>query len=356
MHPISTIEKFRFYYFSGTGNAKKVADWLCNEMEKNGTAVSQVNLSTDRKTPSPPEPAVMLGFISPTHGFNYPPLVIHYLLRFPRSQHRNKVMLMNTRAGMKLSKFFLPGFSGIAMWLAALVLLLKGYRIAGMRSIDLPSNWISLHPGLRQNVVTSMFAHYEKVTRELAHQIMHGKRIFRVSLWLGMPIDLAVTPVAAAYYLVGRFVIAKTFMASKACDNCMLCINQCPIKAISLVDNRPYWSFRCESCMRCMNNCPKRAIETSHGVLAVVIIGLYAGLLAAIYTHYPVDTWPGFASNTAIGHLAKFTIESALMFLLLLAVYRLVHYLKRFRWFDTLVTLTSLTNYKFWRRYKPNRQ
>jgi Pyruvate/2-oxoacid:ferredoxin oxidoreductase delta subunit len=349
------MNKFRFYYFSGTGNSKKVTGWLSDEMNKSGVETAQVDLSKNRETPAAPQPDEILCFISPTHGFNYPPLVIHYIFRFPRSLHKNKVLIMNTRAGMKLSKLFLPGLSGIALWLTALVLLLKGYRIVGMRSIDLPSNWISLHPGLKQKVVISMFEHYEKVTRNLAHKIIGGKKLFRLSLWLGMPIDLAVAPVAAAYYFVGRFVIAKTFVASKACDNCMLCINQCPIKAISLVDKRPYWSFRCESCMRCMNNCPKRAIETAHGVLAGIIIILYSLILAALYKQYPIETWPVFAGNSAIDSFVRFTIESALMFLLLLVVYRLAHFLKRFRWFDLLVSYTSLTKYKFWRRYKPNK-
>lgn len=42
-----------------------------------------------------------------------------------------------------------PGLSGLALILPALMLRLKGYRIKGLRPLDLPSNWISLHPGLR---------------------------------------------------------------------------------------------------------------------------------------------------------------------------------------------------------------
>jgi hypothetical protein len=49
---------------------------------------------------------------------------------------------MNTRAGVKLGQLFLPGLSGIALLLAAVVLMAKGYSIAGMRPIDMPSNWL----------------------------------------------------------------------------------------------------------------------------------------------------------------------------------------------------------------------
>jgi Pyruvate/2-oxoacid:ferredoxin oxidoreductase delta subunit len=349
------MEAFDFYFFSGTGNSRKVATWFCDEMSNGGVKTNLIDIAKERDTPNAPEQGATIGFISPTHGFNYPPLFIYFLLRFPRTKYKNNVLLMNTRAGMKLSKLFLPGFSGIAMWFAAIVLLIKGYRIIGMRAIDLPSNWISLHPGLRSKVVTSMFAHYETVTRELAHKIMLGKKVFRPLLWIGMPLDIAVTPIAAGYFFVGRFILAKTFVATNACDNCNVCINQCPINAISMVQNRPYWSFRCESCMRCMNNCPKRAIETAHGVLAIIILVLYAGILGLFYKYFPMNSWPILGSNSAIDGFARFIIESALIFVLLLLVYRLVHFFKRYPWFDTLVAYTSLTKYKFWRRYKAPR-
>lgn len=350
------MEAFSFYYFSGTGNSRKVATWFCDEMSNGGVKTSLIDIAKERETPNAPEQGTTIGFISPTHGFNYPPLFIYYLLRFPRANHNNNVLLMNTRAGMKLSKLFLPGFSGIAMWFAAIVLLIKGYRIIGMRAIDLPSNWISLHPGLRAKVVTSMFDHYETATRELAHKIMQGKKVFRPLLWIGMPLDLVITPIAMGYFFVGRFILAKTFVATNACDNCNLCINQCPVKAISMVQNRPYWSFRCESCMRCMNNCPKRAIETAHGILAVILLVLYAGILSLLYKYFPLKSWPVLGSDSIIDSFARFIIESALIFVLLLLIYRLVHYLKRYPWFDAVVAYTSLTKYKFWRRYKATRR
>lgn len=346
------MRDIKFYYFSGTGNSKKVCDWFCSEAQAQGVNVTSTNLASDRLVLHPPEPNSTIGIISPTHGFNYPPLVLHFILRFPRAKHKTNVFLMNTRAGMKLSKIFLPGASGIALWLSAFILILKGYSIISLRSIDLPSNWISIHPGLKQRVITSMLKKYEKDTRDYARKIISGKKVFRISLWLGMPIDLLLAPIALGYYVVGRFIIAKTFMASHFCDNCGLCIKQCPIKAISLVDNRPYWSFKCESCMKCMNNCPKRAIETAHGFLAVVLIFTYSVFLSVFYAYFPPDTWPFFKSQFPGKGFVLFVLESAIILLFLTIAYRGVHYLKRYRWFDNLIMRTSLTSFKFWRRYK----
>lgn len=340
-----------FYYFSGTGNSKRVTEWVFDEAQRMGAGVANRDVAHKRESPEEPSPDDMIGFIAPTHGFNYPPVMMYFIFRFPRTRFKNKVFLMNTRGGLKLSKIFLPGLSGIAFWLAAIVLLLKGYRIVAMRSIDLPSNWISLHPGIRANVAESMFRHYEKVTRKFTRKIIMGKKVFRFSLLLGIPLDILIAPIALGYYVVGRFILAKTFMASQACDNCGLCIKHCPVKAISLVDNRPYWSYRCESCMRCMNNCPKRAIETAHGFLIFTVIMINSVLLAGLYSVFPIGKWP--LAGSFLSTMIRVTVEWLIALGVILFTYRLVHFLKRFRWFDYVITYTSLTKIKFWRRYKP---
>ena len=85
----------------------------------------------------------------PTHGFNAAPIMIRFIAGFPRGLGR-EVFLLNTRAGMKLSKIFLPGISGVALLLPAFILWIKGYRCIGFRPVDLPSNWIPLHPGIEE--------------------------------------------------------------------------------------------------------------------------------------------------------------------------------------------------------------
>jgi Pyruvate/2-oxoacid:ferredoxin oxidoreductase delta subunit len=259
---------------------------------------------------------------------------------------------MNTRAGMKLSKWFLPGLSGIALWLAALVLLVKGYRITGMRSIDLPSNWISFHPGIKEKVVESIYARCKRISRTFATKILDGKRVF--TAFRDIIQDLLITPVSIGYFFVGRFILAKSFYATDACDKCDLCINNCPVKAILKVDGRPFWSYRCESCMRCMNDCPKRAIETAHGYII--------GILCLINMGITVWFWKGIgtfivlpADNGWIKLIVKIT-GWILVFVSMVLSYRLYHYLLRIPGIRQLFYYTSFTRYTFWRRYKPGRK
>ncbi len=336
------------YYFSGTGNAQWVARWCQHELESNKIRSTIHHIADKNCVEHPPEKS-LIGFCFPTHGFNVIPAMLHFIIRFPKANNQS-VFLVNTRAGMKLSKLFIQGLSGAALFLPALILLFKGYKIAGMRSIDLPSNWISLHPGLRKKVVDSMFTHWEKKTRTFIQRLIKGKKVYR-----GMydfPIDILLVPVAVLYYFIGRFGLAKTFMPNNQCNNCNICIDHCPFKAIKTKNNRPYWTFRCESCMQCMNNCPKNAIQTTHALTVYswhyLIIG--AGVMSGLFLK---EFMPGLNSNNGWANFLMFCIESALGLGLIWLVYYISHYLLRFYWFERLVYYTSLTNFKFWRYYKP---
>ena len=338
-----------FYYFSGTGNSKRVVDWFCNQAQTYGNITSSVDISKCVERLNTPEKDTLIGFASPTHGFNFPPIMLWFLFRFPSTKNKNKVFIMNTRGGLKLSKIYLPGYSGIALWLASLVLLLKGYKVVGLRSIDLPSNWQSLHPSQGNLVVNSMFEHYESHVRQFADKILAGKRVFKPSMILSFFIDIPVLPITMGYYFIGRFILAKTFMASEDCDNCGLCIKNCPVKAITYFNNKPFWSYKCESCMRCMNNCPKRAIETAHGFLTIVLV-LASLFMATLYYFIPLFRF--LKGDTLLFSLLRFTFDSVICLSFIFLAYRIVHFLKGYKWFEVFITYTSFTKLWFWRRYR----
>lgn len=344
------FDQIKVYYFSGTGNAKKVSDWITDVAKSRGFKPDINNIAQTNVRAIVPVQNSLIGIVSPTHGFNFPPLVIKFIFRFPRSRGHNSVFMINTRAGMKLSKVFLPGLSGIAQLLAALILIIKGYRIVGMRPIDLPSNWISLHPGLKEKVVKSMFIKCKRQSEAFINNILDGKRNYR-SLFDVIQ-DLLISPVAIGYYFVGRFILAKTFYASASCDKCGLCISQCPVKAISMVQNRPFWSYRCESCMKCMNSCVNKAIQTAHGYIFGILFLFYGVILTAIYAYLAKHAFNFISGDTFPDAVLRFIIEAITIFLTLVISYRIVHFLRRFRYFDYLIFYTSLTRFKFWRRYK----
>ena len=340
------------YYFSGTGNARSVAHWFADVASHQQIPAETIDIAKiDRKHIISPPPGSLVGFVSPTHGFNFPPAMMYFIFRFPRSRG-NEAFLMNTRAGLKLSKWFIPGLSGIALWLSALVLLLKGYRIVGLRSIDLPSNWISFHPGVKERVVESLYKHCKGITEKFALKILSGKKVY--TAFRDIIQDILIMPISIGYFFVGRFILAKSFYATDACDKCDICIDNCPVKAILTVDNRPFWSYRCESCMRCMNNCPKRAIETAHGYIIGIMILFNMGI--TVWFWQGVGKFITIPSDNGLVKIGVTLTGWVLVFMVMVLSYRLFHYLLRVPVIRQFFYYTSITRYKFWRRYKPSRK
>jgi Pyruvate/2-oxoacid:ferredoxin oxidoreductase delta subunit len=335
------------FYLSGTGNARKSSQWIAEEAEKKGlkTVVQQIDRLENIIMPSPADKP-LIGFAFPTHGFNAAPIMLRFLAGFPPGLGR-EVFLLNTRAGMKLYKIFLPGLSGLALILPSFILWLKGYKCLGFRPVDLPSNWIPLHPGLRKKVIESIFARCEPIVRNFANKILSGRKVYRGLF--SLPVDLLISPVALGYYVGGRFFLSKTFIANNKCNNCGICIKECPTSSIKLVMDRPYWKLTCESCMRCLNNCPQRAIEAAHGMAILFMI-----LITAVNTRLIMILISTIGIQPEIWwwKIASQIIGLTVMVLIAAFLYLVMHVAMAFKPVKLLVRFTSLTTLPFWRRYK----
>lgn len=339
------------YYFSGTGNARYCAQWIAEMGESQGISTSVISIErfSDIRVPALREGKTLTGFLYPTHGFNAAPLMLQFISRFPRKKNM-EVFLLNTRAGMKLSRLYLPGLSGLALFLPALILLLKGYRVKAIKPVDLPSNWISLHPGLKPKVVHSLFIQWKKNVLDFSFKLLEGKYIMR-GLYDVIQ-DALIAPVAIGYYLIGRFALAKTFIATDACNGCGLCEKECPTGSIKMINNLPYWKFSCENCMHCMNHCPKRAIQTTHSYTALIwyVSVAIAGAWLVNLAYFTV--FPESLRTSWLYEIMDFVLVSATVIIFSYLAYRFLHFLMRYRLINRMIHYTSFTSYSFWRRYK----
>lgn len=343
----------RLFYFSGTGNARNVAHWMAGAWRARGREAEVIDLARLEPSAVRIDAGDEVGLASPTHGFNLPPITLGFVFAFPRAPARNRAFIVNTRAGLRLFGLCLPGLSGLAQLLAAAVLLLKGYRIVGMRPIDLPSNWISLHPGLSKDSIGALYARCAVITQRFADRLLDGRRDLR-ALW-DLPQDLLIAPISLGYYFIGRFFFAKSFIATSACDACGACVKECPTRALTLVGDRPFWSWRCESCMRCMNLCPRRAIETAHGFVIAVPLALSLAMQHLVVPAV-APRLPPWLTGGRVGELAHFVVDNVVIIAVLFLAYRLLHRALRVRLIERVVVATSLTHLRSWRRYRAPRQ
>jgi ferredoxin len=282
------------YYFSGTGNTRRVAMWIAEEAERRGLEARVVSFETidPRECLRDPE-GTLYGFAAASHGFSAPWAMIRFVSRLPR--RRAETFVAATRAGMKFGPLITPGVNATGNFLLAFLLRLKGIRTRAMFWTDMPSNWTSLHPAFPPAAAEAIAAKGELTTRRQAADFF-DRATFASLGWTLYEIfwSLLLAPVAAIYLVVGRRQLAKLFYADHKCDRCGLCAKYCPVGAIKLPRNKrlkPYWRSYCESCMRCMAFCPKGAVQSSQGWLAVVATATTGTLLAPAF--YAWFSWAG---------------------------------------------------------------
>ncbi len=337
---MNNIKKATIFYFSGTGNAKCISLWLAEFAANKEIPCKVFDITRcDRTTISASIENALVLIISPTHGFNFPAITLKFIRKFPKGN--NPVIVMNTRGGLKIGKWVMPGLSGIALMLSAFILWTKGYKITGMVPFDMPANWLTVHPALKENAVKYLHQFNYRRVEKHAEKFYTGQPDF--SAFKDLIQDILISPIALGYFLIGRFAIAKSFYASSKCDACGLCLMQCPVHAIKMVNTRPFWTFKCESCMHCMNHCPKNAIEVAHGLFVIVSIVSSFGFTLLLNHMIKLQIHSSFL---------RLTIWSGIFLLFIWALYALQHFLLKYSPFSKLIAFTSFTSYKFWGRYK----
>lgn len=340
------------YFWSGTGNSYQVACWLAEQAEKKDVTAQVLPLDQAALVKKTAEDAGrLMGLVFPTHGFTAPWQVLKSTWQLPRGR-AVPAFCVTTRAGLTLGPLFIPGISGSAPFLVSLLLFLKGYRVRGAMSVDMPSNWFSLHPIQGRNKQEAIILRARPRVLGFMQRLLGGGSVWHTrNNFFEITWSILLSWISIAYLLIGRFFLAKLFFANGKCDGCGVCAAHCPVHAIRMWGSRrsrPFWTYRCESCMRCASLCPRNAVEAGHSW----------GVALYYLTSVPVAahsfSWLG-GRLTAEQGLVQSGLSLALQLLLyypaIFLSYFLFHALLRFRVINWLFTHSTMTHLPFWGRY-----
>ena len=166
------------YYFTGTGNSGRTASWIAEKAKVKG--IETIRKPIDSAKPKDEivkgkETLLVLGM--PTHGFMPPYSMFRFALMLPRAKG-TKAAVFATRAGILIGKLHPPGLAGFSPFIISLILLLKGYCLRGIKTLNMPSNWIQVHPGYREKNARIIINESKPYFDRFAEGILSGKSSF----------------------------------------------------------------------------------------------------------------------------------------------------------------------------------
>jgi len=252
--PISTpYQNTIIYFLSGTGNSYRISEPMQSIADDKDLKTIKSSVNSAKPTEEIKDNnTCILGLIFPIHGFTAPWYMIKFTWRLPQVKKAH-AFCAATRAGFKFAKVFTPGISSSATFLIALILFFKGYKVQGVTSFDMPSNWYSLHPIQKEKSIRQIIERATLKTSTFTNIMLAGKQnwftwtnLYEIS-W-----TIVLTPISLGYIMVGRLFFAKMFFANKNCDGCSICSKNCPVNAIEMRGKekpKPFWKYSCESCI-----------------------------------------------------------------------------------------------------------
>ncbi len=344
-----------FYVMSGTGNTYRVGCWMEEIVSRyRGKAKVVMIDDADFVKDLNQSTGLLVGLLFPAHGFMPPWSMIKFLFGMPRRKGTT-AMCVATRGGIKIGPLFIPGAAGFGTFMAAILMLLKGYRVKSIFSLDMPSNFINFHWGLHPKNVDAISKRSRNKLERLMPRILDGHVILftRNNLWeaLWSVLLFWLIPLFPIIYLLfGRLFMAKLMFSNNRCIGCGLCARFCPNNAILMKDigkkKRPYWTYHCETCLRCMGYCKRKAVEAGHSwavlLYFIVSVPVFTSLLAWLHGIFNVaPIIHGYWTN---GLLNIIYFLPALFF-----SYWVFWYLIRLPVVNTIFTFTTFTHY--YRRY-----
>ena len=170
----------------------------------------------------------------PTHGFTAPWLMIKFVSKLPYAK-QTKAFVIATRAGGKFGKVYTPGICGTATFIISIILAVKGYIVKGAKSVDMPSNWMLLHPSFSLNASKAIINRTKPKVINFANKIIANKNVWiTLNNLYELIFGIALFPISVAYTCLGRFFLAKLFFANEKCNACGICAANCPVNAIKI--------------------------------------------------------------------------------------------------------------------------
>lgn len=258
--------KIVIFYFSGTGNTKKIADLYKTSFEDGGAEVTMFDLMSEDAKSVDTAGYDLIGFGYPVHSFNAPANVLAFakgLKKFPESKRAfifkssGEPVRMSDVSSLKLIK----------------ILKKRNIKVTNEYQYVMPYNMIFRHT---DEAAYRMWSVAQKVAPIDCREILSGTPRLPKRVFMGGFLAWVMRIEHWGARFNGRF-----YKVNSDCVKCGLCVKTCPANNIKITEKgKVKFGGKCLMCVRCSFNCPKNAIK----------IGLFNGWkVNGAYTFAPPD-------------------------------------------------------------------
>ena len=233
------------YYFSGTGNSKKIAIELAKRLPDS----TLISLATNNHKKIKAHGRV--GLVFPVYSLGIP-MIVENVIKSMDLSEVNYIYAVVTMGG---------GY-GIVFQLLDKLLRKKDKYLSASFSLIMGSNsnlFIKI-PGtsaIRSAVEQDELYQNAQVKLEKIIDLVQSEmEIHEPTISLSAKL---ISKMANAAFKSNLSKFDREFHTSN-CKQCGICAKNCPVNNIEMKESKPKWLGKCEACLRCFNICPNTAI------------------------------------------------------------------------------------------------
>ena len=253
--------KLLILYFSGTGNTDYIARYIEEKLQKHSQAIDISLLTIENCSPDDLKEYDIICFGFPVFELNSPEIVKTFLAKLPHIQNKGVFIFctMGLWDGNAIRKIYKPFQE-------------KGYYFLGSQSVIMPGTDGLVMLGKKSKYVKKAIEKDYKILpkvdkfttkiMDIAKKLSSGDVLEDLSI--KSPFNIAALIIGPSFHLLYLIMVnymKKKFYATEDCTFCELCVKNCPVQNISIIDKEIVFGDQCVMCLRCIHQCPTEAIQ-----------------------------------------------------------------------------------------------